>query len=53
MTNDEERTMLIEKLQWARMRMNEASAQWQMRFHELMTITQATIDHLEGMNTND
>lgn len=47
-SGNEERLMLLEKLQWARMRMNEASAQWQIRYHELQIILQATIDHIEG-----
>lgn len=44
----EEREMLLEKLQWARMRMNEANAEWQLRYYELQTSMQAMIHHLEA-----
>lgn len=48
LTNDEERKMLLDKLQWSRAKLNEWGMEWQMRFHEHQTILQATIDHIEG-----
>lgn len=53
MTNDEERAYLLQELRWKRMKMNEAAANWQMAFHDLQVITQATIDHMEGQPDND
>ena len=53
MTNDEERKYLIQQLQWERMKMNEWGMNFNIRFHELQTILQATIDHMEGKPDND
>lgn len=48
MTNDEERKMLLNELQYRRAKLNEAMQNLQMQFHYMQEILQATIDHMEG-----
>ena len=52
MTNEEERKMLIQELQYRRMRFNQSMQSMQRQFHYLQEILQATVDHMEG-NDND
>lgn len=52
-TREEERAMLLEKLQWSRMKLNEWGMEWQIRFHEHQQLLQAMIDHLSGDNDDD
>jgi hypothetical protein len=53
MTHDEEREYLITEFQWARMRLNEASANWQIAFYRMQEISQALLDHLKPQQGTD
>lgn len=52
MTNDEERKMLLNELQYRRARLNASMQSVQRQFHYMQEILQATIEHMEG-NNND
>lgn len=53
LTDEQEKKMLIDKLQWAQMRFREATAELQVRLHELQIINQAVIAHLGGRERDD
>jgi len=50
MTNDEERAMLLNELQYRRTRLNASMASLQRQFHYMQEILQATIEHMEGQD---